>query len=283
MLKWAGGKSQLLEPILARLPERIDTYYEPFVGGAAVFFALAAERRFSRAVLSDKNPEIVGVYRALQEDVEGVIARLRRFKHSEADYYEIRATKPRTLAGRAARTIYLNKTGYNGLYRVNRSGEFNVPFGRHANPRYCDEERLRAAARVLEGVRLEEADFEAVARAAGPGDAVYLDPPYVPLSKTANFVAYDRHPFGPAEHARLAVAFADLARRGVRAVLSNSDTPETRALYGGYHMELVEVARNINSRAEGRGPILEILVVSEPAPRRGRVAVSSSRRRSRAP
>lgn len=276
VLKWAGGKTQLLPQILARLPERIETYFEPFLGGAAVFFALAARDRFQRAVLSDRNPELVSVYRALQEDVEGVIRALSRMRHSETEYYRVRAASPRGLVQRAARIIYLNKTGYNGLYRVNRSGQFNVPFGSYKNPTICDAENLRAAARALQRVEVVEADFEEVCRRAGAGDAVYLDPPYVPLSKTASFTAYDRHPFGPSEHERLARVFAELGRRGVHALLSNSNTPETRALYSGFRAQKVKVARPINSRPNARGPIDELLVVAEAKPAR------FTRQRSRA-
>jgi len=263
VLKWAGGKTQLLPQILERLPARIETFFEPFVGGAAVFFALAAEGRFQRAVLADRNPDLVAVYRALQADAEAVIDELSQMRHSEAEYYRIRELSPRRLAQRAARVIYLNKTGYNGLYRVNRSGQFNVLFGRYKKPNICDVENLRVAARVLEGVEIVEADFEEVCVRARPGDAVYLDPPYVPLSKTANFTAYARHPFGPSEHQRLARAFAELERRRVAAVLSNSDTPETRALYRGFRAKKVQVSRAINSRPTARGPIDELLVVAE--------------------
>src|SRR5690606_39212834 len=133
----------------ARLPPRIGTYYEPFVGGGAVFFALASQGRFRRAVLGDRNPDLIAVYQALVEDVEGVIRALRKYRYSESEYYRVREQQPRSLTGRAARIIYLNKTGYNGLYRVNRAGQFNVPFGRHKSPMICDEKNLRAAAQAL--------------------------------------------------------------------------------------------------------------------------------------
>jgi DNA adenine methylase len=262
VLKWAGGKTQLLPEILRRAPGRIRTYFEPFVGGGAVFFALAAEGRFERAVLADSNPELVNVYQAIKADVNAVIRALLRFGHSEEEYYAIRDSKPRTPAGRAARTIYLNKTGYNGLYRVNRSGEFNVPFGRYKNPNYCDRENLEAVARVLADVEIEVADFEQTCARAERGDFVYLDPPYVPLSKTSNFTAYDRHPFGLPEQQRLAALFGELHARGVRALLSNSFTPETEALYAAWQCEKVSVARMINSRSSGRGPVPELLVTN---------------------
>lgn len=266
ILKWAGGKSRILDEILERLPEDIATYYEPFVGGAAVFFALASTGRFRRAVLSDLNRDLVDVYKGVKKDVDAVIQLLEdyRRRHSEETYYATRELDPKELAleERAARLIYLNKTGYNGLYRVNRSGQFNVPFGRHTNPGICDEPRLRAAARALRRVSLQVRDFaEAVAEAA-PGDAVYFDPPYVPISKTASFTAYHKDTFGPEEHQRLADTFLALTRRGVRAVLSNSDTRETRGLYKHPHVTVdkVLVPRPINSKSSARGNVGELLV-----------------------
>jgi DNA adenine methylase len=275
VLKWAGGKTQIVDRILSLLPPQIGTYFEPFVGGGAVFFALAAAGRFRRAVIGDRNPDLLCVYRALQKDAESVIGALSELEYSESEYYRVRASKPRALARRAARVIYLNKTGYNGLYRVNRSGEFNVPFGRYENPTICDAQNLRAVAQALSSVEIVESDFAASCMRARPGDALYLDPPYVPLSRTANFTAYDRHPFDLGEHARLAEAFASLLERGVDAVLSNSDTPETRALYRKFQIARVLVARPINSRTSGRGRIPEILVsararrVRPPRPRAG--------------
>lgn len=263
ILKWAGGKTQLLPEILQRLPSVIDTYYEPFVGGAAVFFALAAEGRFKRAVLSDKNPELVGLYRCIQRDVEGVIRALASYRYDEREYYRVRDSKlPRSPTARAARLIFLNKTGYNGLYRVNRAGQFNVPFGRYKNPTICDAVNLRAAARALRSAELEVGDFASLSRHARKGDAVYFDPPYVPLSKTANFTAYDRHAFELTDHERLAAAFADLSERGIAALLSNSDTRVTRVLFAPFHIDTVTVARAINSNAKKRGPVAEILVSS---------------------
>jgi DNA adenine methylase len=263
VLKWAGGKSLLTERILQLLPAQIETYYEPFFGGGAVFFALARERRFKRAVLSDVNPELVNVYQSLRDDADSVIKRLRRMKFSEEDYYQVREQKPRLSVSQAARTIYLNKTGYNGLYRVNRSGEFNVPFGRHANPNFCDEPNLRAAAAVLANVELVVEDFEQCCKRAKPGDAVYLDPPYLPLSPTAYFTAYDRHPFGLPEHERLAGVFDDLTRRAVAAVLSNSCTSDSKRLYRAHLIEFPMVARNINRDSKKRGKIKEILVSNQ--------------------
>lgn len=262
VLKWAGGKRQLLPAILARLPQRIETYFEPFVGGGAVFFALAAERRFRRAVLSDRNPDLVDVYLALQSEVGDVIERLKRLRarHSEEEYYRVRAAKPRGRAGRAARFIYLNRTGFNGLYRVNRSGQFNVPFGRYVNPTILDEPRLLAVAACLRDVEISAVDFAVSCARARGRDAVYLDPPYLPRSASSSFSAYYAEPFGAEQHARLARTFAELSERGVATLLSNSDTPETRGLFGAHRVETVAARRSINSVGGGRGAISEILV-----------------------
>jgi DNA adenine methylase len=262
VLKWAGGKRQLLPQILARLPAQISTYFEPFVGGGAVFFALAGEQRFERAVLGDSNPNLVAVYQALKEQPERVIERLRRYQkdHNESEYYRVRDKNPRSLVEKAARVIYLNKTGFNGLYRVNRSGEFNVPFGRYENPRILNEPRLWAVHEALAKVQIENVDFEEICKRAGKRDAVYLDPPYLPVSATASFAEYHAVPFGLDEHKRLAKVFAQLAKRGVCAVLSNSHTPDTEKLFGGHRLEIVAARRSINSDHTRRGPVGEILV-----------------------
>jgi DNA adenine methylase len=270
ILKWAGGKSRLSTKILGRLPERIETYYEPFLGGAAVFFSLAHQRRFKRAVLSDRNSDLVDVYRAVKSKVHQVIDLLGSYAHNRDEYYRIRALDPTQLdlVERAARIIYLNRTGYNGLYRVNREGKFNVPFGRYAKPNFCDPPRLLHASELLKAVKLEVGDFEEIGGSARSGDAVYFDPPYVPLSKTANFAAYHHEAFSLRDHERLARLFGQLERRGVATVLSNSYTPFTRALYKNFDSRTVRVTRPINSRAQGRGQVPELLVVSRSAPSR---------------
>lgn len=265
ILKWAGGKRSLVPRILRELPARIHTYYEPFVGGAAVFLALAEAGRFERAVITDKNAELVNLYRVVQGDVDKLLGKLQALqaRTSEAEYYEIRASRPRADVDRAARFIYLNKTGYNGLYRVNSSGGFNVPYGRYKRPKIHDPARLRAMAQALRGVKIETSDFEDSCRAAKPGDAIYLDPPYLPVSKTASFAAYHAEAFGLTEHQRLARAFARLAERGVCAVLSNSDTPQTRELYRSFKPAGVQVRRPINSVASRRGAVSELLVITK--------------------
>lgn len=267
-LKWAGGKRQLLPRILAMVPLRVRTYVEPFLGGGAVFFALAAARKFQRAILGDVNGELINCYAALRDDVEAVIEKLARWHNTPEDYYRVREQRPQRLgaAARAARVIYLNRCGYNGLYRVNSSGQFNVPFGRYVRPTICDPERLRAASRALAGVELIQGDFAQVLghRRLGAEDFVYLDPPYVPLSKTASFTAYAGG-FAMDDQQRLAKLLRRLAQKQVPALLSNSDCPDTRRLYEGLAFESLPARRAINSVASRRGPVAELLVRTLPA------------------
>jgi DNA adenine methylase len=264
-LKWAGGKTQLLDEILSRFPAKVRTYHEPFIGGGAVFWAMAAERRFRRAVIADRNPELVLAYRTVRDQVEPLIERLREHQaHAtdEAYFYRVRAEEPASLSPveRAARTLFLNRTCFNGLYRVNRRGGFNVPFGRYANPRVVNPELLRACSAALAEVDVLEGDFEVVARRAGSGDALYLDPPYVPVSSTSSFTSYAQFPFGPREHERLAAVFRECCERGVATILSNSDCAATRALYADLEVRTVLATRAINSVGARRGAVSEVLV-----------------------
>ncbi len=263
-LKWAGGNRQLLSHIEARIPERIDTYFEPFIGGAAVFFRLAARRSFKRAVLADANRDLIDCYKAVREDVDGVIGALRKYRNDRDQYYRVRAQDPDTMSDveRAARVIYLNRCGYNGLYRVNSKGRFNVPFGRYKRPVICDEDKLRAASVALRKAKLVCGDFTRILSKVGPDDFVYFDPPYVPLSATSSFTAYAKRQFGARDQARLADVLRGLAHRKVPALLSNSYCRETRELYLGFDLETVPARRSINSVAGGRGPIDELLVRS---------------------
>lgn len=262
MLKWAGGKGRLLPELLARVPDEFNAYHEPFVGGGALFFALAGQGRIRRAYLSDANAGLIDVYLALRNAVEEVIAALGQHAYEREHYYRVRALRPEalTLPERAARVIYLNKTCYNGLYRENRAGQFNVPFGRYKNPTICDEPNLRAASAVLQGVDIARRRFSTVLDYAQPGDFVYFDPPYHPVSPTANFTTYDRDGFGPDDQRQLRDVFAALADKGVRAMLSNSDMPFVRDLYAGFHIEQLYAARAVNSKANGRGKVAELLI-----------------------
>ena len=262
VLKWVGGKGQLLRELLARLPQSFKTYHEPFTGGGALFFELAAQGRITTAYLSDANPSLIDVYLGLRDCVDEVIAVLRQHRYEHDYYYYVRALRPTDLSlpERAARIIYLNKTCYNGLYRENRRGEFNVPFGRYKNPTICDEPNLRAASAVLQGVNIARRPFDSTLDYAKRGDFVYFDPPYHPVSATANFTSYDRDGFGPDNQRRLRDAATELRERGVTAMVSNSDTPFIRELYAGFHIDQVQASRAVNSKANGRGKVAELII-----------------------
>lgn len=237
-LKWAGGKRLLLKQILPHIPETTSKqkYFEPFLGGGAIFFATSP----SRGVLSDSNDRLIETYLAVRDDVEAVIERLRTFPYSEASYYKIRDSKPRTAAGHAARFIYLNKTCFNGLYRENLEGEFNVPFGRHGSrPLTCDRDQLRRASVALRKVKLTEGDFEDVVSSARSGDVVYFDPPYVVSHTDNGFVEYNARIFSWKDQERLASLARSLAQIGVRVAISNADHSSIRALYSGFRVERV--------------------------------------------
>jgi DNA adenine methylase len=263
-LKWVGGKTQLLEQMKPLMPKTFGRYFEPFVGGAAVFFDLRSQRPDTPAFLSDVNAELVNCYVSVRDDVDGVIRALGSHVYESDHYYAVRAQKPADLppAERAARTIFLNKTGYNGLYRVNRSGQFNVPFGRFTKPLFCDVENLRACSKALRGVSIANGDFSSVLKAAKKGDFVYFDPPYVPLSTTSDFTAYIPGGFGDGEQRKLAKVFAKLAARGVHVMLSNSDAPAVRELYADFEINVVYASRSVNSNAARRGKLAEVVVRS---------------------
>ncbi len=260
-LKWAGGKRSLLCELLKRVPNQIGCYFEPFLGGGALFFALAKRHRFERAVLNDRNPELCAVWQAIREDPDAVAQAFDRWPQEQEAYYAVRAMDWRALkpAELAARAIYLNRCGFNGLYRLNRKGGFNVPFGKQSHYQ-IDLENLRACASCLQNVEICCGDFEPVMQKAKAGDFVYCDPPYWPASSTARFTHYDGQPFGAPEQQRLAEAFRSLEARKVRGLLSNASVPETHALYAGLRLDVVQVRRAINRDPLKRGAVGEVLV-----------------------
>ncbi len=273
-LKWAGGKTQLLSRLETLFPPAFDRYLEPFLGSGAVFFRVR-ERCAPRAILlSDGNEELVLAWRSLQEDVEGVIAILERHRrrHGREHYYRVRARSPESLspAERAARLIYLNKTCFNGLYRVNAGGGFNVPMGRYDDPPILDATNLRTVARALRGVRLKVAHFRQTLDDARRDDFIYFDPPYDPLSATSSFTSYMNGAFRERDQEELAEIYRVLSERGCRVMLSNSDTALIRRLYRGFDIRPVKVRRSINSNGARRGPVPEVVVLSyrppDPAP-----------------
>lgn len=259
-LKWAGGKRSLVPQFSPHIPDRFERFHEPFVGSAALFFHLAP----GRAYLSDTNERLVRTYKGLRDDPDGVIRRLKRYPYDKDFYLRKRQEKIDRKGDTelAAWFIYLNKTGYNGLYRVNSKNVFNVPFGSYKRPKICDEPTLRACAARLADVEIEVQDFETAAERAERGDLVYFDPPYVPLSATSSFTSYTQHGFGAPEQERLRDTALRLIERGVQVLISNSSAPLVRELYAGPAFELVEIAarRNINSRGDRRGAVVELLI-----------------------
>lgn len=263
-LKWAGGKSRLLAAYEKHFPYEFNSYFEPFTGGGAVFFHLINSRPAFTATLSDLNEELVNCYSVIRDDVDELIDELQRHKNDQEYFYALRATSPADLtdAARAARLIYLNKTCFNGLYRVNSKGQFNVPFGSYKNPRVCDTTNLRACSAALQQVQILHQPFDQVLKQAKRGDFVYFDPPYHPLSSTANFTSYTKHSFSAEDQEALAEVTTKLHKRGCMFMLSNSDTPFIRKLYRNFEINTVYAMRAINCKAEGRGPVPEVLVTN---------------------
>jgi DNA adenine methylase len=260
-VKWAGGKRQLLPDLLRHAPPTFRRYYEPFVGAGALFFALRPER----AVLADVNERLVRTYCGVRDDVEGVIALLAQYKkrHDEKFFYALREREidSGTDVEVAAWFIYLNKTGFNGLYRVNSKNRFNVPFGRYDEPKILNAARLRACSAALAGVEIRLCDFAKAVRGAKRGDFVYFDPPYVPLSKTSSFTSYTSGGFDEEAQVRLRDTARALKRRGVHVLLSNSSAPDVRALYAdGFEILEVSARRAVNSKASARGAITELVM-----------------------
>ncbi len=261
-IKWAGGKSQLLPQMSKLFPpkDQINRYFEPFLGGGAVFFHL----QHPKSYLSDTNNKLIELYEIVKNNVEDLIKALRKHKNEHDYFYEVRSQKPAALSPveRAARLIYLNKTCFNGLYRENSKGEFNVPFGKYKNPAICDAEGLRAASMALKNAKISQGEFHSVLGKAKTTDFIYFDPPYQPLNKTSSFTSYTANGFGETEQIELANVYRELSDRGCFVMLSNSDTPLIRELYKDFCINEIQASRAINSKAEGRGKITELLVIN---------------------
>jgi len=257
-IKWAGGKQALVPEVLRRVPPITGRYFEPFLGGGSVFLAL----RPRRAVLGDANRWLLDTYRAVRWSARRVSEALETLPNTKADYLRIRARDPWSLdlASRAAQFIYLNKTGFRGLFRVNRDGGFNVPYGAYRR-RTHDPDHLRQVGAALRGVDIRHGDFEDVLRDVGTRDFVYLDPPYVKLGGHADFNRYTEARFEEEDHRRLARLCGALARRGVRWMVSQSDTPLVRELFDGFSMERVTARREINLNSRRRD-VHELIITS---------------------
>lgn len=267
-VKWVGGKRQLLSEIEKNLPQlgKSWTYYEPFIGGGAVLFHLQPQK----AVMNDSSIELVNCYEVVRDYPEELIADLQQHKNDQDYYYTIRDLDRNpdyinlTPIQRASRIIYLNKTCYNGLFRVNSQGQFNVPFGRYKNPAIVNETVIRAVSKYLkqDKITIANGDFAQAVRTAKKGDFIYFDPPYDPVSATASFTGYDVNGFNREEQERLFAVFQQLDRCGCFVMLSNSSTEFIRNLYRNYTIVTVSANRAINSIAKGRGKIDEVLVMN---------------------
>jgi len=273
-VKWVGGKRQLLSQFKEKglyppsgFNSSKNTYFEPFVGGGAVFFDLLP----MKASINDINSELVATYNSIRSDVDSLIEELHsgEYIYDKEVFLDIRAQKTDTISDlkRAARFIYLNRTAFNGMYRVNKSGQFNVPFGRYTNPQICDETNLRRVAHVLKNVQISNTSYKYVLDQAKKGDFVYFDPPYYPVSRTASFTAYSNNGFLQKEQSELRDTFLELHNRGCYLMLSNSDTPFINSLFEplkdeGITIHKVQAGRNINSDSAKRGKVFEVLVTN---------------------
>jgi DNA adenine methylase len=263
-VKWVGGKKQLLPELVKRVPGTFRRYYEPFVGGGALFFSLQPRDSY----LTDINPDLVNLYTVIRDKLDELIADLDQHKYEKQYYYRIRRIDRTagyrlwTNVQRASRFIYLNKSCYNGLYRVNSKGEFNVPFGRYTNPTILDEPNLRACHEALQGASIKVADFRTIHRTIRSSDFVYFDPPYVPISATANFTGYTKDGFDSQMQYALRDLCCALDGKGVRFMVSNSSAPLVLDLYSDFNIEFVSATRAINSDAGKRGKIPEVIITN---------------------
>lgn len=258
-IKWAGGKGQLLSQFAPHFPKKgFLKYGEPFFGGGAVFFNLQP----SKAILIDSNFELINFFRVVRDDLSKLLDKLNSHVNEKEYFYSVRAINPEEISKveRASRFLYLNKTAFNGLWRVNKKGNFNVPFGRYKNPNYKDEENLSMVSKALQGQKIIHGDFEEILEHMEPQDFVYFDPPYHPISETSNFTSYTSNSFNAEDQKRLAACFKELDRRGCWVFLSNSDVDFIRNLYEGYNIETVSARRAINSKANKRGPVSELVI-----------------------
>ncbi len=268
-VKWAGGKGQLLEQFKPLFPKKFNRYIEPFVGSGAVFFYIIQKFKPNEIIISDINEELINTYEIIKKDVERLIVELKQHKEyhltdGKKYYLTIRATDPKELPKleRAARFIYLNKTCFNGLYRVNSKGQFNVPMGKYKNPDIVQEKKLRLVSELLKKVIIKIMSFEKVLEFAKQGDFIYFDPPYYPIKKGKSFTTYTKEAFLDKEQELLAKVFKELDKKGCYLMESNSDTKFIKELYKEYNIHVVHAKRMINSNGNKRGKINEIVITN---------------------
>lgn len=265
VVKWVGGKRQLLDQIIPRIPNRMTSYCEPFFGGGAVLFSYQP----SNAIINDINQDLITVYKVIHDNVDALIESLKRHENDKEYFYEMRNIDRnkddfKNLADieKASRLIYLNKTCYNGLFRVNSSGEFNTPFGHYKNPNIVNEPVLRSVSKYLQknNISIFCEDFSQTLNRIEKDAFVYLDPPYDPVSDTANFTGYNKGGFDRNEQIRLKECCDKLTEKGVKFLLSNSSTNFIKNLYQDYSISIVKAKRSVNSDADKRGEIEEVLI-----------------------
>jgi DNA adenine methylase len=275
-LKWAGGKTQLLPQLLKLIPYNFNNYFEPFIGGGAVFFSLEKELIGRKSYINDINASLIGTYQNVQKNTEKLINNInfleKEYKKRDTEkqkefYYDIRKKyNDKNLEAnnlqKSAYFLFLNKTGYNGMYRENRKGEFNIPFGKYSNPKICDSEVIKADAKQLQSTIIRNTSFEKAIEEAKAGDLIYFDPPYYPLSKTANFTNYHETGFLENKQHLLKETFKALDKKGCFLMLSNSETAFIKQLYKDYKQIIVQANRMINSKATGRGKTNEIIITN---------------------
>ena len=266
ILKWAGGKRQLLPALIKNIPEKFNTYYEPFIGGAALLISLYSLNKINESVISDTNKDLYNLYKTIKENPQQLIDELDNleFKNNKEDYYKARELFNSTEdpANRSALLIYLNRHGYNGLYRVNSSNKFNVPFGKYNNPGMPSSGNIMALSELFQSCTIMNSDFELTVNNANKGDFVYLDPPYMPLSKTSYFTGYTHSGFDEKDQERLAKSFRELSDRGVYVMESNSSTDFIKELYKDFNPLEVDARRNINSVGTKRNSIKELIITN---------------------
>ena len=251
LLKWVGGKTQLLNSILPLVPKKYNTYIEPFFGGGALFFALNPKS----SIISDSNEELINLYTIVKTHPNELIRALKKFKYNSEDYYKVRSYDYHSLSPleRAARTIYLNRTCFNGLYRVNKKGQFNVPFGKYSNPKICDTENILAVSNAIKNTKIICADYKNVLNEyTKEGDLVFIDPPYLPISEYSDFKRYTKEQFYEEDHIELANEIIKLQERGCHVIHTNSNHPLVHELYGKFKVEVVKTKRHINSDSSKR-------------------------------
>ena len=251
LLKWAGGKTQLLGEIIPRMPQKYGKYIEPFIGGGALFFSVKPKN----GIIADSNPELVNLYRSVADEVDNVIKFLHQYENTEEHFYSVRSQDTTLLSNAevAARTLFLNRTCFNGLYRVNKSGNFNVPFGRYKNPKIIDEESLRSASILLQSTTILCGDYKEILKNhAQPGDFIFLDPPYLPISEYSDFKRYTKEQFYEEDHVELATEVSRLHQLGCHTILTNSNHPLVHELYNDFKIDVIQTRRYISSNAKKR-------------------------------